>query len=57
MKIDNKKYEVINYKKTDINEDITILLNNELEENTRKELIKDIIKQLEELKEEIKTLL
>lgn len=57
MKIDNKKYEVINYKKTDINEDITILLNNELEENTRKELITDIIKQLEELKEEIKTLL
>ena len=56
MKIDKKTYEVLNYKATDIKEGILALTNLDLEDEKAKELKEDLIKQLEELKEVLKTL-
>ena len=56
MKIDKKTYEVLDYKTTDIKEGIIALINMDLEETKAKELKEDLLKQLEELKEVLKTL-
>lgn len=56
MKIDKKTYEVLNYKATDIKEGILALTNLDLEDEKAKELKEDLIKQLEELKDELKAI-
>ena len=48
-------YEELDYKATDINEDIKILTTGQLETKIEEELLEDLIKQVDEIKETITT--
>lgn len=48
-------YEELDYKATDISEDIKILTTGQLETKIEEELLEDLIKQVEEIKETITT--